>query len=270
MYELIEEYYRKNYNKLVLIVSKRTAAFAEDIVQESFVRAINQIDKFDYDIAQFSTWFAQQLNDRTKDFLRKERAQGFIAYDPDYTWDPLDEEILKDLYLFHDPKIDVSEIYECINKEKGRDKVVLLLSFEQGYTSKEISWIFKNNFSASGIRNILQRFKEKYNERLFQFTRKRKSKRVNQDGSIWQALREKISMDAEADIKRLLCRPKRQRYKRWKLLRSEHSVCRWRGPYGDLVIPILDNPKSIDKVKDVYTKEFLKDRRKTILSLRNT
>lgn len=269
MHDVIEKYYRENYNKLVLIVSRRAKDLAEDIVQESFVRAISQIDKFDSDISQFSTWFAQKLEDTIKYFLGKQRAKGFVAYDIEYTWDPIDKLTLRELYFSFHPETDVSEIYDCILKESGRDQLILILSFEKGYTAKEISWLFKTNISENSIWKIIQRFKEKYNEKLLQFTRKKKSSRVNQTGSSWKALREKVSMDAKPHIKRLLCRPKRQRYKRWKLLRSTHSECRWKGPYGNLIIPILDNPSAIKKVRHEKTKEFLNARRKTLNNLRN-
>ena len=57
--DIIEEFYKENFDKLVVQLSRRAGSLenAEDIVQEAFLRALTYKDAYNPKLNQFSTWF---------------------------------------------------------------------------------------------------------------------------------------------------------------------------------------------------------------------
>lgn len=54
---------------------------AEDIVQETFLKAMRSYDRFDPELASVSTWLTRIANNTMIDHLRKERHADIISYE---------------------------------------------------------------------------------------------------------------------------------------------------------------------------------------------
>lgn len=76
----LEEHYKKNYRILCLRVKNRVGGLvnAEDVVQESYCRALKYYKSFDGE-QDIGAWFNTILNNASKDFAGAERRQGMAT-----------------------------------------------------------------------------------------------------------------------------------------------------------------------------------------------
>lgn len=254
MIDLIEAAYRKNKKAYFKLIGNAVQD-PEDVIQDAFVKAISLQDSFDQEKSKFDTWFRKILMNCLKSKLQQEQKHG-------QTFDITDWYMLM-VYLGDDVSRADHPVYSLIDEEAPRERVVLRL-LVNGHTSKEVAKLFKQRLSEANIRKIKQRFVEKHNGKLLQLRDTPKATRDDRARPTGKALREKVSMDASPDIKSLLLRATPRLPKRnpgpvtWSVEGEEVRI-----------IPVLDNPRAIEKVKDEETKAFLQARRKTLSNLRH-
>lgn len=156
----IEEFYRDNYNRLVNTILRKVGGhrdIAEDVVQESFTRAVKFYPAFNPELGDFSSWFNSIMYNTLRDVQRLNKTVIMET--------PQDISILDVLEV---DSLDLSPtlrstIIDAIEKTKNeKHKRILSLFFITGYTSKEIS-IMETGVSQSNVTTIVMRFKKLIN-----------------------------------------------------------------------------------------------------------
>lgn len=165
---MIEQYFRDNYNTLVIRIQARhmQKADAEDVVQESFVRALKyeaslvpRLTNFEkgIDSAELvGPWFSAIMNNAFKDYRH-------ANYTGDYSFC---EEIAEELdeaerqWLDRDLLVKIQEEVSLLPKGQASIVQLVLLS---GYKYKEAAQILDEK--VENIRKVLYRFKQTMREK---------------------------------------------------------------------------------------------------------
>ncbi|GAA4811725.1 RNA polymerase sigma factor [Litoribaculum gwangyangense] len=144
------------------IVAKRflkDAADAEDVVQESFIKAFTKLHQYKAEVT-FGAWLKRIVINKSIDFL-KSKKQELVE---------LEEVHLKvvdtpkdDKWLVEDT-ITLNDVKEAINKLPDKYQYVVMLYLIEGYDHQEISEIL--NISEVASRTQLSRGKVKLQELL--------------------------------------------------------------------------------------------------------
>jgi RNA polymerase sigma-70 factor, ECF subfamily len=153
----MEDFYRKNFNSYVKFVSRSFGGrkdLAEDVVQESFCRALHYIGSYD-EKKDFKFWFHRILCNCVRDFQKEERRRG-VSYDSEEDIYSVDISIIID---------DILDLSKFINTYEGRQLEILRLFYFLRLNSKEISQIVDNT-THSAVRTFLHRFREAYDKYL--------------------------------------------------------------------------------------------------------
>ena len=128
-----------NYNK----------DLAEDIIQDSYIRAIDYLDKYDKNKGTIATWFNRILFNNLRD-LQKEMGSTI----------PLSESIMLNVASPVDVRLVEQELYSIKNYNHRR---VVQLFYINGYTSKEISQLM--TMSRTNITTVCNRFRDMMKEK---------------------------------------------------------------------------------------------------------
>lgn len=158
--ELYQRYVKAMYHIALRIVGERTQA--EDVVQESFVRAFHQLDRFRGE-ATLGAWLKRITINTALNKIRRNKKLGFTE--------------LEDLEFISEPvaiepqnKYSVEDIHRGIQELPEGSRVVLSLHLLEGYQHKEISQILGITESTSKsqyhrakklLQNILVKHKNK-------------------------------------------------------------------------------------------------------------
>lgn len=154
--ELHDEYKQTMYRKAYGIL--RDSSLAEDVVQESFIRILNNFDKIiKKKCPQTRKYFVNIVRSISIDVYRKRKRQQNLSFDEfegtiadDFkNIDNLLEEMTIEKYLFQLPK----SYY-----------IILSLKYDDGYTYKEIAGIL--NISEENVKKRLLRARNKLREIL--------------------------------------------------------------------------------------------------------
>lgn len=128
----LEDFFSNNYRKLVARAKGRagTKENAEDIVQESFVRAMKYWGSFDPAHKELGAWFNTILNNATKAYMKVENNFGMsMEFDENSAepepFKPTDVRLIK--------RIEVD-----ISKKNPSNQDVLRLYFLKDYTARAI------------------------------------------------------------------------------------------------------------------------------------
>lgn len=137
MYRLYKLYVQAMYNTCIRMVSNQYDA--EDIIQESFVKAFNNLDSFRGE-SSFGSWLKRIVINLSITFLRKKK-QDFLEIESIQIPSNENEENL--------PQIDPKLVHESIKSLPEKARVVLNLYLLEGYRHKEIAEILKITESTS-------------------------------------------------------------------------------------------------------------------------
>lgn len=155
-FQLYKLYYKAMYNTCLRIVNNSLEA--EDIMQESFLKAFEKIDSYKGEVS-FGAWIKRIVINHSLDELRKRKLDLESIEDSVYE---LKEE---ESYEEHEEiKAKAEEIREQISKLPDGYRIVLSLYLIEGYDHDEISEILDINSSTS--RSQCARAKKKLIERL--------------------------------------------------------------------------------------------------------
>ncbi len=127
---------------------------AEDIIQESFVKAFNNLDSFRGD-SSFGSWLKRIVINQSITFLRKKK-QDFQDID--------DLQIANEDEERSFPEIDPMMIHESIKTLPEKARVVLNLYLLEGYMHREIAEIL--NITESTSKSQYLRAKHLLREKL--------------------------------------------------------------------------------------------------------
>jgi len=142
MYEIYKLYYKAMYNTSLRIVNN--TAEAEDIMQDSFLDAFQQMERYQ-GTASFGAWLKRIVINNSLDALKKNRGLSFIEeYDTEL---PSEDEDDQDNTDFK-----VEEIIEAIEHLPDEYRIVLSLYLMEGYDHEEIGDILAISNNTSRVR----------------------------------------------------------------------------------------------------------------------
>lgn len=160
---MIEAYYNEAKPKLLKQIRGRGVRqdLVEDVLQESFARALKYIHTFDSK-RNMPAWFNTLMNNAIRDCKKEDKAQGVVT--------ARDLKKLDDEDAVEDPSY-VKLLCKNLEKElvgrKESHKHILFLYFMQNLPPRDICQITEEGYE--NVRRVLQRFKvemkEKYGER---------------------------------------------------------------------------------------------------------
>ena len=149
VYKLIEDHYRKNFDRLVKVLGFRAGGRhnAEDIVQEAYTRALTYWNAFDMK-EEFGSWFKSIQTNAMKDFYQEEIKRGIVS-------DTMEGLGTQPVAL---KQLEADELVKKINDTKPNVKKILTLHFIQGYRPKEISEMVPEKHR--GVEEAIRRFRK--------------------------------------------------------------------------------------------------------------
>ncbi len=148
MRDRLERMFNEDYLYLCKKVSNWAGGMinAEDVVQESFTRALKYAPSYNPDFSTVGAWFNTILNNASKDFKREERLQGMaVPYETES--DQLDD-------IMHRDQM-VHRVIE--DMEVSPYSEILRLYFILGFTRREVAEVIDQK--PQSIANAVQRFK---------------------------------------------------------------------------------------------------------------
>lgn len=153
MYRLYKLYVHAMYNTCIRMVSNQYDA--EDIIQESFANAFNNLNKFRGD-SSFGSWLKRIVINKTITFLNKKKQEFDDIDNMHIVSDDNDDEDF--------PKIEMSKVHETIKTLPEKARLVLNLYLLEGYRHKEIAEML--NISESTSKSQYLRAKKILREKL--------------------------------------------------------------------------------------------------------
>lgn len=122
---------------------------AEDVIQESFIKAFQKIDQFKGDVT-FGAWLKRIVINHSIDYLKSKKEQ-MIELDESYMNITTDED------WSVDQNITLIEVKEAISNLPEKYKYVVMMFLMEGFDHKEIAQVL--DLSASNCRTRLLRGK---------------------------------------------------------------------------------------------------------------
>lgn len=149
----ITNYYKENYKRMKDIARNKTQKnhCAEEVVQETFLRAIKYYHNYSPAKGSLNDWVNGVFSNRIKEWQRGAMLQGGNR-------EIRDDDIISNDTVGEDNKM-LAEIKEMINRIKNPlMRQICYLSFMQGYTPREIEQVVGSK--GSYIRNCIWLFKK--------------------------------------------------------------------------------------------------------------
>ncbi|MCK8142578.1 RNA polymerase sigma factor [Flavobacterium sp. I-SCBP12n] len=157
--EVYNRYAKAMYNVSYRIV--KDAHFAEDVMQEGFLKAFNKISDFKQEVS-FGAWLKRIIVNSSIDFYKKNNQFKTEDFDTALYKKEENEIDISDDDSFNNLK--VQQILETINSLKYSYRMILTLFYIEGYDSEEISEIL--NISYANCRTTLSRAKDCLRKKL--------------------------------------------------------------------------------------------------------
>ncbi|WP_417369170.1 RNA polymerase sigma factor [Flavobacterium beibuense] len=158
-FEVYNMYYRAMYNTALRIV--KDEHWAEDVMQESFLKAFTKLDSFKGEVA-FGAWLKKIVVNHSLDNYKK--------LNKDAT-QPIDNVLykLEDGDNGEEAKVDfqqlqVQQVSQAIASLKENYRIILTLLYIEGYDQEEISEIMQ--ITAGNCRTTISRAKESLLKKL--------------------------------------------------------------------------------------------------------
>lgn len=150
--DVVEKHYKENYSRyvkqLVNRVVNKCPAFAEEVVQEAYTRAIQYYPSFDDKIKPFDKWFRTILNNALRDHKKEEKNYTLV--------DELEDTAEYSPILMN--KEFINRIEMEIERYGDQKKEVLTLWFKYQYKPRDIGKIV--NMSPTNIRKTISNFRK--------------------------------------------------------------------------------------------------------------
>jgi RNA polymerase sigma-70 factor (ECF subfamily) len=158
-FEIYNRYSKAMYNVSFRIV--KDAHFAEDVMQEGFLKAFTKIADYKQEVA-FGAWLKRIIVNYSIDFYKKNNQFKQEDFDSNLYKIAETETSPSENLDFNELK--VKQILEVIDALKYNYRMVLTLFFIEGYDQEEISEIL--NISYANCRTTLSRAKDSLRKKL--------------------------------------------------------------------------------------------------------
>jgi RNA polymerase sigma factor (sigma-70 family) len=158
-FEIYNRYCKAMYNVAYRIV--KDEHYAEDVMQEGFLKAFTKINDFKQEVA-FGAWLKRIIVNYSIDFYKKNNQFQQEDFEKSLYKMEGDESDLTENVDFNDLK--VKQILNTIQSLKYNYSMVLTLFYIEGYDQEEISEILK--ISYANCRTTLSRAKESLRKKL--------------------------------------------------------------------------------------------------------
>jgi RNA polymerase sigma factor (sigma-70 family) len=151
--ECLVKYYEQNYSRMIKIANNITKELydSEDIVQETFHRALKYKKSFNAEISDLHQWVNGIFSRCIKDFHRDKRLQGMSV-------EIKDDDAVSGETIGEDNRT-LEEIEEMIKRISNPiNKQVCFLHFIQQYTPREIVQVVDT--TVGNIRTVMWKFRK--------------------------------------------------------------------------------------------------------------
>jgi len=156
-FELYKHYYKAMFNTSFRIVNDLMDA--EDIMQESFLKAFRNIDRYKAEVS-FGAWLKKIVVNQSLDYLRKRKIE-LSVFEDDFDLALEDE---SDSNWEVENRVRYEEVISEIQKLPEGYRIITTLYLLEGYDHNEIGEIL--NISASTSRSQFNRAKKRLIENL--------------------------------------------------------------------------------------------------------
>ncbi len=153
--------YEANYEAIFRFLYRKAndEALAADLTSQTFIKALQNIQKFEYKGVPFSAWLYRIASNEFLKYYRKQKKM------PVYS---LEEETAKKLTNFSEELVDerqqerIDQLKKVLEKLKTKDMQMIELRFFEDKSFKEIAFILETTESAAKMRTyrILEKIKE--------------------------------------------------------------------------------------------------------------
>ena len=158
-FEIYNRYCKAMYNVAFRIV--KDEHFAQDVMQEGFLKAFTKIDSYKQEVA-FGAWLKRIIINYSIDFYKKNNQIKFDDFEKNLCKIQDINENLIESAGFNELK--VNQVLATINNLKDNYRMVLTLFYIEGYDQEEISEIL--NISYATCRTTISRAKESLRKKL--------------------------------------------------------------------------------------------------------
>ena len=158
-FEVYNRYCKAMYNVALRIV--KDAHFAEDVMQEGFLKAFTKIDDYRQEVA-FGAWLKRIIINYSIDFCKK--ANAFKTDDFEKVMYKVDDGSAADDPDFDFKDLKVAQVLQAIESLKDSYRMILTLFYIEGYDQEEITEIL--NISYANCRTTISRAKESLRQKL--------------------------------------------------------------------------------------------------------
>ena len=136
---------------------------AQELTQDTFLRAFSHIDDFDASKASLSTWLCRIAYRLTLDFLKRRRPQ-VVSIEDAQVWqtDVSDEELEAELSTGREERI--GQLMEMVDELAADERMLLTLYYFEDRQLTEIAYIM--GIDAKALANRLYRTRKKLYKRL--------------------------------------------------------------------------------------------------------
>jgi RNA polymerase sigma factor (sigma-70 family) len=157
-FEVYNLYYKAMYNTALRIV--KDIHWAEDVMQESFMKAFTKLDSFKGEVT-FGSWLKRIVINHSIDSYKKISKNAASSIE-DVLYKVSDGDDEQEGFDFTGMK--ARQILECIKSLKDNYRLALTLLFVEGYDQEEISEIM--NINAGNCRTLISRAKESLRQKI--------------------------------------------------------------------------------------------------------
>jgi RNA polymerase sigma factor (sigma-70 family) len=151
-------YCKAMYNVALRIV--KDAHYAEDVMQEGFLRAFLKIDDYKQEVA-FGAWLKRIIINYSIDFYKKQNRLGMDDFEKVVHKVEDDSGIEPETDYTH---LKANQVVQAIDSLKDSYRMILTLFFIEGYDQEEITEIL--NISYANCRTTISRAKESLRQKL--------------------------------------------------------------------------------------------------------
>lgn len=138
---------------------------AEDLIQDTGVKAIRKVDSFNPNKAKMNTWLAHIMKNIYIDGIRKKRPD--LVNDSNMGEDGIEDrhELIKSSHNNGSNKLDYDDIVNVIKSNINSDRDIEILSMKNdGYKLKDIAQHF--NIETNAVKQVLYKIKTKLKDKL--------------------------------------------------------------------------------------------------------
>ncbi len=160
-FEVYQKYAKAMYNVAFRIV--KDAHFAEDVMQEAFLKAFTQLDKYNQQ-ATFGSWLKRIVVNQSIDFYKKH--QKIVFEDLEHQLKIVKETSIDEFENQDFMQWKVQDVLKTMQTLKESYRMILTLSLIEGFDNEEIAEILKIN--SQQCRTTLSRAKESLRTKMNQ------------------------------------------------------------------------------------------------------